>query len=429
MTRSPPLQAALLATLLVLAPVTAVGAAPTAGTTVDDRATTAADGATDRSDPFRSVGATQSDETVLNVTVVGRTAVRAGAPTMVNVTSVVADELELDPARVRVDRTGDTVEVLANRSDAAILAALREAGVDTEDVSVRRGVSNETRDAVVAALRERVAAAGLEGTSVTAAGDSRIRIRTTALEGVRSVVTVRGDVGLVAGFPGADPRRVELVDAGGIEEVGAVQARSGRPPYVPVALTESAARNFSRTLVDNGLTDRANTSSCRYQESPDAPGYCIFTVVDGETVYAASLSPGLADIVRSGEFVEDPSFIVTAVNESTARSLATALRTGPLPAPVRVVNVTSVPDGAAVATPANGTSSSLPTASPTTSPTPTPVVDGTPTASATNATAAAGGGGEADGTSSGGQPGFGLPVALVAMLAAAGFLRRGRQRP
>lgn len=426
MTRSPPLRAALLGVLLVLA---SVAVTTPAAATATDRA---ADGNAPLAATNADAPAQAANTTVLNVTVVGRTAVRAGAPTMVNVSSVVARELDLDPARVRVDRTADTVEVLANRSDAAILAALREADVDTEDVAIRRGVSNETRDAVVAALRERVAAAGLEGTTVTAGGDSRIRIRTTAVDGVRSVVTVRGDVALVAGFPGSDgPRRAELVDAGGIDEVGTVQVRSGRAPYVPVTLTESAARNFSRTLVDNGLTAPANTSSCRYSESPDAPGYCIFTVVDGETVYAASLSPGLADVIRGGEFVEDPSFIVTAANESTARRLATALRTGPLPAPVRVVNATTLPDGAAVATPTDGTSSSMPTASPTptTSPTPTPVVDGTPTASPTNATAAAGGDGDTDRTSSGGQPGFGLPVALVAMLAGAGLLRRGLQRP
>ncbi|WP_276260914.1 PGF-CTERM sorting domain-containing protein [Haloglomus litoreum] len=416
MTRCPPLRVALLATILVLAPVAAVGATPTAAPPED--------GPTDRSDPPRSIRDVQSDETVLNVTVVGRTATNAGVPTMVNVTSVVATDLDLDPARVRVDRTGDTVEVLANRSDAAILAALREADVDTDDVVLRRGVSNETRDAVVTALRERVAAAGLDGTSVTASGDSRIRIRTTAVDGVRSLVTVRGDVALVAGFPGADgPRRAELVDASGIATVGAVQERPGGAPYVPVTLTEAAARNFSGTLVERGLTDSANTSGCRYSESPDAPGYCIFTVVDGEIVYAASLSAGLADIVRSGEFVEDPRFIVTAANESTARRLATALRTGPLPAPVRVVNRT-VPDGAAVATPANG--SAAPGTSPT--PSPTPVVDGTPTASPTDPTAAAGDDGSTGGTSTGGQSGFGPVLAVSALLAAAGLLRR-RQRP
>jgi preprotein translocase subunit SecD len=429
MSRSPPLRAALLATLLVLAPVAVAGAVPAAAT----GAAPTADEASDRGPPTQSV-TTQANVTVLNVTVVGRTAVGAAAEPMVNVTGIIANELDLSAARVRVDRRSDTVEVLANRSDEAILAALREADIDTEDVTVRRGVSNTTRDAVAAALRERIVAAGLDGnTSVAAAGDSRLRIRTTAVSTVRAAVTVRGDVGIVAGSPGSDgTQRVELVDASGIAEVGSVRVRSGGAPYVPVTLTDAAARNFSRTLVDNGFTDEANTSSCRYDESPDAPGYCIFTVVDGEVVYAASLSPGLADVMRNGEFVEDPQFVVTAANESTARSLATTLRTGPLPAPVRVVNTTTRTGTTPFTTPGADT------ASPTPSPTPTPDVDATPTAGAgdggtptpdSGGTPAADDGGATDEPSDAGAPGFGVSAALAALLALTAGLVRRRQSP
>jgi preprotein translocase subunit SecD len=427
MPRSPPLRAVLLAALLVLVPVAAAGTAPAA-------VPTATDEASDRVPPTQSVRTAQANVTVLNVTVVGRTAVGAAAEPMVNVTGTIANELDLGPARVRVDRTSDTVEVLANRSDAAILAALREADIDTEDVAVRRGVSNATRDAVARALRERVVAAGLDAnTSVAVAGDSRLRIRTTAVSTVRSTVTVRGDVAIVGGFPGSDgPRRVELVDASGIATVGSVQVRPGGAPYVPVTLTDAAARNFSRTLVDNGFTDEANTSSCRYDESPDEPGYCIFTVVDGEVVYAASLSPGLADVMRNGEFVEDPRFVVTAVNRSTASSLATTLRTGPLPAPVRVANTTRVTGPTPFTTPAAGT------ASPTPSPTPAPDVDPTPTAgdggggtptSGSGETPAAGDGGPTDEPSDAGAPGFGVSAALAALLALTAGLVWRRQSP
>ncbi len=408
----------------MLVPVAAAGTAPAVAPTADE--------ASDRTPPAQSVRTTQANVTVLNVTVVGRTAVGAAAEPMVNVTGIIANELDLNVARVRVDRRNDTVEVLANRSDEAVLTALREADIDTEDVAVRRGVSNATRDAVAAALRERIVAAGLDGnTSVAAAGDSRLRIRTTAVSTVRAAVTVRGDVGIVAGFPGTDGhRRAELVDASGIANVGAIQVRSGGAPYVPVTLTDAAARNFSRTLVDNGFTDEANTSSCRYDESPDEPGYCIFTVIDGEVVYAASLSPGLADVMRNGEFVEDPRFVVTAANESTARSLATTLRTGPLPAPVRVVNTTTETDPVPFTTPGADT------ASPT--PTPTPDVDATPTAGDgdggtptpdSGGTPAAGDDGPTDEPTDAGAPGFGVSVALAALLALAAGLVRRRQSP
>jgi preprotein translocase subunit SecD len=426
MSLSPPRCAVLLAILLVLVPVAPAGTASAAAPTA------AADEASDRAPPTQSVRTAQANVTVLNVTVVGRTAFGAAAEPMVNVTGTIANELDLGAARIRVDRTSDTVEVLANRSDAAILAALREADIDTEDVAVRRGVSNGTRDAVAAALRDRIAAAGLEAnTSVAVAGDSRLRIRTTAPSTVLSAVTVRGDVAIVGGFPGSDaPRRVELVDADGLATVGAVQVRPGGAPYVPVTLTDAAARNFSSTLVDNGFTDEANTSSCRYDEAPTEPGYCLFTVVDGEVVYAASLSPGLADIMRDGEFVEDPRFVVTAANRSTARQLATTLRTGPLPAPVRVVNTTTATPTSPFETPGPGT------ASPTSSPTPTSATDGTPTAdtggdtaTAADGTVAAGDDGTSDGTSDAGAPGFGVPAALAALLALTAGLVRRRQSP
>jgi preprotein translocase subunit SecD len=427
MTRSPPLRAALLGTLLVLASVAV--ATPAAATATDRPAAAGADREASLTTAGTSAGAPAqaANTTVLNVTVVGRTAVNAGAPTMVNVSSVVAAELDLDASRVRVDRTGDTVEVLANRPDTEIRAALDEAGIDTTGVEVRAGVSNGTLAVVADALRERIDAAGLAGNaSVAVVGDSRLRVRTTAVDRVESTVLARGDLALVGAFPGADgPRRVELVDASGFASVGTSQVRPGGASFVPVTLSERAARKFSERLRGNGFTEDANTGNCRYEASPDDPGYCILTVLDGEVVYAASLSPGLADVMRNGDFVEDPRFVVTAANESTARSLATTLRTGPLPAPLRVTDARTVTDGDAGTDAAGGMGASAATRTASPTPTPTPVDDGTPTTNptpTTNTTAAAGGGD--DGTGTGGQPGFGVLVALVALLSAAGLARR-----
>jgi PGF-CTERM protein len=422
----------LLAALLVLAPVGAtVAVTATTAPTVDQR----------HADHERQSALERTQETTeLTLEVVGWTAALARLEPMVNVSGEVAIALDLPDDRVRVDRRDERIEILADRSRSEVTAGLREADTMRDETTIRRGVGNESRDAVAAALRERVARAGLDAnTTVTAVGDSQLRIRTTAPERVRSAVIVRGDTSLVAGFPADDGyRRVELVDHAGIETVGSVQQRAGGPPSVPVSLSDAAARDFSRTLTANGLTDSANISSCEYQETPDTPGYCIYTVADGSIVYAASLSPGLADVFRNDEFVEDPRFVVTAVNRSTARRLALTLRTGPLPAPVRVTDATTTEANVTNATSNDGAdpnATATPTPTATATDTPTPVMDGTPTPGESddggpNDASPADETPSADDATGAGAPGFGAPAALAALLAvAAGLVSRRHYSP
>lgn len=92
--------------------------------------------------------------------------------------------------------------------------------------------------------------------------------------------------------------------------------------YVPVTLTERGAENFTETALAAGFGDGG---TCRYDERPEEPGECLLTVADGEVVYSAGIEPELGRSIESGEFAEDPEFVITAANESRAERLRTAL--------------------------------------------------------------------------------------------------------
>ena len=74
-------------------------------------------------------------------------------------------------------------------------------------------------------------------------------------------------------------------------------------------------------------------SACRYEPGGDATdtGYCLYTLVDGQVVFGASMSPDLARDFESGDFERDPAFIITAGNISDANQLQIDLQAGALP--------------------------------------------------------------------------------------------------
>lgn len=108
-------------------------------------------------------------------------------------------------------------------------------------------------------------------------------------------------------------------------DVASVEAPddSGRGWSFEVTLTDEAAAAFANTLVESGFTDEG-VNSCPPSEGRNDEGYCLLTVVDGEAVSALGVAPGFADAVESGEFEDDPRFLVQATNESTAERAARA---------------------------------------------------------------------------------------------------------
>jgi len=242
---------------------------------------------------------------------------------------------------------GDAVEVLVeNVSEQRFRAALTEAGTDGEAASIRSGVTAQTRQQTVETITAKINRGGLSGGQVatqrSATGDQYVVVdvpnaNTTQ---VLNLIGDEGEVSIVATRPvqadnGTVYRNQTVLTNRQLEssQIGVAQTGQNGQPYVPITLTEGVARNYSQDLVDLGFTssDATGRQSCRYRESPEDPGYCLYTVVDGEVVYAAGLDPGLAENIESGEFLKGPSFIMQTRSTDEAQRLQVNLRAGALP--------------------------------------------------------------------------------------------------
>jgi hypothetical protein len=185
-----------------------------------------------------------------------------------------------------------------------------------------------SRRRVLAALGTGVA--GLAGCSGSL-GSTPATNASTQTEPTRTA-TPSATVELVASFPaqqnGSDQRRETVLTAGDFASVSEPQSGGGgRPPYVQVTLTDAAAANYTKAMRDYGFTSEAGIDACRYESNPDDPGYCLQTVVDGEVVFAAGMAPSLARTIDSGEFSQQPAFVLQTRNQSQARQIAAVLTT------------------------------------------------------------------------------------------------------
>jgi preprotein translocase subunit SecD len=247
----------------------------------------------------------------------------------------------------------DTVELFADENNGGITpaefaSALRAAGVEATEDDIRPGVTAETRQTAVNVLSSKINNVGLSGGTVsttrTPTGETFILVEVPNANRseVLDLITSRGRVELVAHYPEQQGNETVYRDVSLLTQEDfstrnfqAQQGEGSQPARVPVALRDEPARNFSNAMQNFGFTDEG-ISNCGYRpesgEDPDTfPGYCLYTVRDGEVVYGASMSPGLAETIRSGDFVKDPTFVITANNFSEAQQLAIDLQAGALP--------------------------------------------------------------------------------------------------
>ncbi len=134
-------------------------------------------------------------------------------------------------------------------------------------------------------------------------------------------------VAIVARYPTEDGHRNETVlTAEDFESVGnaTTDSRTGEA-YVPVTLTDSAAENFSETLREAGFTGEGVSRCPRDWRNATNETWCLLTVLDGNVVYSAGITPGLANEIDSGSFVQDPRLRMLADNQSRAEDLQRAL--------------------------------------------------------------------------------------------------------
>ncbi|EMA43124.1 preprotein translocase subunit SecD [Halococcus saccharolyticus] len=291
-----------------------------------------------------------------------------------NVTREVASALNVSGAdvQVRVGNGSATVEVFPDRvtsdefagapgnvSQEEFTRALQSAGLDVSRGDVSEGVTDQTYETAVNTLDNKVSESGLAGGSVQtvqSAGEQYIQIEVPNQNRseVQDLVADQGRVTTVAYFPvegnetpaycepgswdnassnGTVPEgycSVTVLDSQeGFQDIQPVQQESGEP-FVPVTLTEEADGPFAQSMQDYGFADRANASTCRFDES--RTGHCLLTVVDGRVVYSAGVEGDLAASFATDDFENRPAYRTFAPNISTAQELQVNLQAGALPA-------------------------------------------------------------------------------------------------
>jgi preprotein translocase subunit SecD len=341
---------------------TATDAPTDTAATTDTTATTdtATDGSTgdDSTTDDSTSTETPADDAVVRASLVGVTATDLDLSAADrNRTTAIADALGVDTRDVRMRPAEGTVEVFDDGVSAAELVdALDGQDIDAAAGDVRPGVTRATQSTAVRTLSERFQVLGIEASVETATVDDRRGVAVTPTDGnasrIREAVRDRGTVEIAARFPANETadtaaadayRDVTLLTNGDFVSVGTVQRPgTGSPaPAVPVTVTDEAAANFSSGLVEFGFTGEgvANCPTDAARADPaNATGYCLFTVHDGDVVYAAGMSAGLADQIESGEWAADPQFVMTATNESEAQELRAHLVAGALPTRLSVAD-------------------------------------------------------------------------------------------
>ncbi|MFC4356928.1 preprotein translocase subunit SecD [Halobium salinum] len=263
-----------------------------------------------------------------------------------NITAVernVADQFDgitVTDVTARRSANASTVEVTAeNVTTDDLASALDATGYQYE--SVREGVTEPTRQQTVEVLQAKVNEAGLSGGTVqsvsTAQGQYFILIeapeeRQAVIDLVNSRGTVRVDIYHPAENGSGYTTREAVLEQGDFQSISTAQQGEGnQPPFVRVSIKENVAPQFQRAVVETGVAQPGGTS-CSYRENPDTTDPCLLTKVDGEVVYAAGMEASLAQSMRSGQWLNDPTFILPADNYSAAQQLAIDLRAGALPA-------------------------------------------------------------------------------------------------
>jgi len=249
------------------------------------------------------------------------------------------------PTDVQIRQRGPNsadVEVFAeNVSRQQFVRALRASGVQASPEDVRNGVTEETVQTAVDVLDSKVSQAGLSGATVQTvqSGDEtyiQVEVPNANRTEVLDLIGDRGQVRLVAHYPvqqngTTEYRNETVITQEDIAQIGAAQPpQGGQPAAVPISLTDQAAEPFAQDMQRLGFTGEG-VSACNYQESPNDAGYCLYTVVDGRVVYAASMGSDLARTLESGDFARDPSFVIQADNLSEANQLQINLQAGALP--------------------------------------------------------------------------------------------------
>jgi len=262
-----------------------------------------------------------------------------------------AAALELEGIDVQVtQRTADTadVEVFSrNVTEAEFADALTAVGVEADEGDVREGTTADTRETALDVLQDRIDGTGLGGASVTQVSAATgghflvVEVPGADRETVEQLIGEPGRVQIVAGYPvqgenGTELRTEEVLTEDDFTNISpARDADEQNPqPNVPLSLTDDAAERYAQVMQDGGFTGQG-VGQCDFNatEHDDfrEDQWCLYTVVDDEIVYGASMGSSLAESIESSGFLTDPSFIMQTQTLDEARQLEINLQSGALP--------------------------------------------------------------------------------------------------
>ena len=239
--------------------------------------------------------------------------------------------------RVSDPESTPSVELTAdNVSISEFESALDASGVGYE--AVRAGVTPETREETIRVLNDKVNQAGLSGGSAREVQASNgayfilIEVPDQSRQEVRDLIDERGVVRIDFYYPTADgyQTREAVLEQNDFYRVGSGTTNNQAGPHVPVVLTADAAARFETATTETGIAPSG--SSCVYDAAPEQTDACILTLVDGEVVYSAGMSPSLASDIASGAWKTSPNFILQTGDRTEANQLSLHLRAGSLPA-------------------------------------------------------------------------------------------------
>jgi len=236
-------------------------------------------------------------------------------------------------------RTSGTVEVTADGVTPAQLGtALDDAGYSYE--TTRDGVTEDTRTQTVEVLSNKINEAGLSGGTVqqitTPTGENFVLVEVPdeSRQEVVDLVNDRGNVRVDAYYATDDGsyEQTTVLERDDFQSIGtAEQGGEGQQPRVPVVVREDVAPTFQERMIETGVAQQGG-SRCRYGAAPNSTDPCLLLVVDGEVVNSFGMSPGLASGMQSGDWAQDPRFVLQTRNFTGAQDVAINLRAGALPA-------------------------------------------------------------------------------------------------
>ena len=255
----------------------------------------------------------------------------------------VSSELGVEPIDVSIRTQQNAVELYdGNVSKQEFADALSNAGVSTSTNQVREGVTGQTFSTAENVLDRRINKGGLTGGGATTVQSPTgqdflvIEVPNANRQEVKDLIGEPGRVSIVAGHPvrengSTEYRNETVVTQEDITGISPVRNPGDGRPYVSITLTESAAREYRDALIEAGFTTDG-IQNCRWRQDKSDPGYCLYTVVDGERRSAATMTQGLATTLEDGDaFVNQPTFRITTNNLSDAQEIKLNLESGALP--------------------------------------------------------------------------------------------------